>query len=91
MLQFRFWTIWSQKKILVSEKFGIRKSLGFGKKLVSEKSLGFGFGKLGIGKKVSVSVLVKILVSSLRYIFLLQSNSLGLKWSDDFFDFFVVK
>ena len=34
------------------------------KKLVSEKSLGFGFEKFGIGKKVSVSVLVKNLVSS---------------------------
>ena len=32
------------------------------KNLVSEKSLGFGFGKFGIVKKVSVSV--KILVSS---------------------------
>ena len=30
---------------------------GFGfKKLVSEKSIGFGFGKFGIGKEVSVSV-----------------------------------
>ena len=34
------------------------------KNLVSEKSLGFGFGKFGIVKKVSVSVSVKILVSS---------------------------
>ena len=32
--------------------------------LVWEKSLGFSFGKIGIGKKVSVSVSVKILVSS---------------------------
>ena len=32
--------------------------------MVSEKSLGFGFGKFGIIKKVSVSVSVKILVSS---------------------------
>ena len=32
--------------------------------LVPEKSLGFGFEKFGIGKKVSVSVLVKILVST---------------------------
>ena len=54
MLQFRFWTIWSQKKILVSEKFGIRKSLGFGKKLVSEKSLevGFSFGNLVLEKSL---------------------------------------
>ena len=32
--------------------------------LVSEKSLGFGFGKLGIGKQVSVWISVKIFVSS---------------------------
>ena len=32
--------------------------------MFSEKSLGFGFGKFGIVKKVSVSVSVKILVSS---------------------------
>ena len=32
--------------------------------MVSEKSLSFGFGKFGIVKKVSVSVSVKILVSS---------------------------
>ena len=32
--------------------------------MVSEKGLGIGFGKFGIGKKVSVSVSVKILVSS---------------------------
>ena len=36
----------------------------FRKNLVSEKSLGFCFGKFGIGKKVSVSVSFKILVSS---------------------------
>ena len=49
----------SVSKNLVSEK----KSR-FRKNLVSEKSLGFGFGKFGIGKNVSVSVSVKILVSS---------------------------
>ena len=38
--------------VSVSEKFG------------RGKSLGFGFGKLGIVKKVSASVSVKILVSS---------------------------
>ena len=32
--------------------------------LVSENKSGFGFGKIGIIKKVSVSVSVKILVSS---------------------------
>ena len=48
-------------KNLVSEK---KSRFRFRKNLVSEKSLGFGFGKFGIVKKVSVSVLVKILVSS---------------------------
>ena len=46
---------------LVSEK---KYRFRFRKNLVSEKSLGLGFGKFGLGKKVSVSVLVKILVSS---------------------------
>ena len=48
------------------KKFGIGKKyrFRFRKNLVSEKSLGFGFGKFGIVKKVSVSVSVKILVSS---------------------------
>merc|ERR1719270_3196450 len=31
-------------------------SVSVSKKLVSEKSIGFGFGKFGIGKEVSVSV-----------------------------------
>ena len=44
---------------LVSEK---KSRFRFRKNLVSEKSLGF--GKFGIVKKVSVSVLVKIFVSS---------------------------
>ena len=39
-------------------------SVSVSENLVSEKSLGFGFGKFGIGKKVLVSVSVKILVSS---------------------------
>ena len=51
-------------------------SVSVSKNLVSEKSLGFGFGKFGLGRKVSVSekfgivrkvsvsVSVKILVSS---------------------------
>ena len=63
-----FGKIWSRKKVSVSvsenlvseEKYRFR----FRKNLVSEKSLGFGFGKFGIVKKVSVSVSVKILVSS---------------------------
>ena len=46
---------------VVSEK---KYRFRFRKNLVSEKSLGFGFGKFGIVKKVSVSVSVKILVSS---------------------------
>ena len=34
----------------------LRVSVSVSKNLVSEKSLGFGFGKFGIGKKASVSV-----------------------------------
>ena len=49
----------SVSKNLVSEK---KSRFRFRKNLVSEKSLGF--GKFGIVKKVSVSVSVKILVSS---------------------------
>ena len=64
--QFRFWKIWSRKKVwvLVSKKFLTEKCLGFGfdefglgKKIlvsensVSKKSLDFGFGKLGLGKE----------------------------------------
>ena len=45
-------------------KFGLTKKYWFRKIFVSEISLGFGFGKFVIGKKVSVSVKVKILVSS---------------------------
>ena len=60
------------RKNLVSEKVSVSVSENlvseekyrFRKNLVSEKSLGFGFGKFGIVKKVSVSVSVKILVSS---------------------------
>ena len=62
------------QKNLVSEKVSVSVSenlvseekyrFRFRKNLVSEKSLGFGFGKFGIVKKVSVSVSVKILVSS---------------------------
>ena len=44
----------SVSKNLVSEKKV--SVLNFGKNLVSEKSLGFGFGKFGLGRKVSVSV-----------------------------------
>ena len=64
-------------RVSVSKNLVSEKSLGFGKfvseekywfrfwkNLVSEKSLSFGFGKFAIGKKVSVSVSVKFLVSS---------------------------
>ena len=54
MYQFQFRKIWSRKKVSVSVS----------KNLVSEKSLGFGFGKFAMGKKVSVMVSVKILVLS---------------------------
>ena len=41
----------------VQKSSRILKSLGFGRTIWSRKeSLGFGFGKFGIGKKVSVSV-----------------------------------
>ena len=59
----------SVSKNLVSEK----KSR-FRKNLVSEKSLGF--RKFGIVKKVSVSVLVKILVSSFSDYLMLNFPSL---------------
>ena len=50
-------------RVSVSKNLVSEKSLGFGfGKFGPEKSLGFGFGKFGIVKKVSVSV--KILVSS---------------------------
>ena len=39
-------------------------SVSVSENLVSEKIIGFGFGKFDIVKKVSVSVSVKILVSS---------------------------
>ena len=56
----------SEKSIgFVSENLVWDKKYRFRKNLVSEKSLGFGFGTFGIGKNVSVSVSVKILVSSL--------------------------
>ena len=41
-----------------------RVTVSASENLVSEKNLGFGFGKFVIRKKVSVSVSVKILVSS---------------------------
>ena len=46
---------------LVSEK---KSRFRFRKVWSRKKSLGFGFGKFGIVKKVSVSVSIKILVSS---------------------------
>ena len=42
----------SVSKNLVSEK---KSRFRFRKNLVSDKSLGFGFGKFGLGRKVSVS------------------------------------
>ena len=44
--------------VSVSENLvsGKKSPFRFRKNLVSEKSLGFGFGKFGFGKKVSVSV-----------------------------------
>ena len=56
----------SRKKnsVSVSENLVSGKKYRFRKNLVPEKSLGFGFGKFGIVKNVSVSVSVKILVSS---------------------------
>ena len=53
--RFRFRKIWYRKKSL---------GIGFRKFGIGKKSLGIGFGKFGIVKKVSVSVSVKILVSS---------------------------
>ena len=51
---------------MVSGNLVSEKSIGFGfgKIWSGKKNLGFGFGKFGIGKKISVSVSVKILVSS---------------------------
>ena len=56
----------SVSKLLGFETFAnvLRVSVSVSENLVSEKSLGFGFGKFGIVKKVLVSVSVKILVSS---------------------------
>ena len=48
----------SVSKLLGFETFAnfFRVSVSVLENLVSEKSLGFGFGKFGLGKKVSVSV-----------------------------------
>ena len=56
----KFLRVSVSENLVSEEKYRFR----FQKNLVSEKSLGFGFGKFGIVKKVSVSVSVKILVSS---------------------------
>ena len=53
----------------------LRVSVLVSKNLVSEKSLGF--GKFGIVKKVSVSVSVKILVSSFSAIDVAENNWLS--------------
>ena len=53
-----FGKIWSRKKVSVSENLVSEEKyrFRFRKNLVSEKSLGFGFGKFGLRRKVSVSV-----------------------------------
>ena len=65
LLSFETFADFLRALVSVSEKkFGFRKiwseikgiSFGFKKNLVSEKNLGFDFGKFGLGKKVSVSV-----------------------------------
>ena len=43
-------------RVSVSKNLVSEKKSRFRNNLVSEKSLGFGFGKLGLGRKVSVSV-----------------------------------
>ena len=48
-------------------------SVSVSKNLVSEKSIGFGFGKFGIGKEVSVSV-SEFLVSEKKYRFRFRKN-----------------
>ena len=48
---FRFWKIWSYKKVLVSEKFRFGNKSRFRKICYRKKSPGFGFGKFGMGKK----------------------------------------
>ena len=62
----RFWfrKIWSQKKIMGFgyREFGLEKRISFGKFGIEKKS--FALEKFGIGRKVSVLVSVKILVSS---------------------------
>ena len=51
-----FKTIAKSLRVSVSENLVLKKKsrFRFRKKLVSEKSLGFGFGKFGFGKRVSV-------------------------------------
>ena len=56
----------------------LRVSVSVSKNLASEKSLGLGFGKFGIVKNVSVSVLVKILVSSFSGVSITISWTLSL-------------
>ena len=62
--RYRFWRIWSRRKVSVSENLvSEKKSLFRFQRIWSrKKSLGFSFREFGLGKKVSVSV--KILVSS---------------------------
>ena len=46
-------TLSSPKKSLVFRKFGLRKYVLVSTKFVSEKDLGFGIGKFGLGIKMS--------------------------------------
>ena len=56
----KFLMISVSKNLVAEKKYRYR----FRKIWYRKKSLGIGFGKFGIGKKVSVSVSVKFLVSS---------------------------
>ena len=73
----RFWfrKIWSQKKIMGFgyREFGLEKRISFGKFGIEKKS--FALEKFGIGRKVSVLVSVKILVSSFSALQWLESLS----------------
>ena len=62
--RFRFWRIWSWKKVLVSGNLVSDKKSWIRFRKIWSRIKSLGFGKFGIRKKVSVSVLVKILVSS---------------------------
>ena len=66
----------------------LMNSVSVSKNLVSEKSIGFGFGKFGIGKEVSVSV-SEFLVSEKKSRFRFQKiwyrkKSLGISFGQNF-------